>query len=187
MTPPARLLALLAGLGCMVLAGAELVRQAVLAAEPGVVWPASEWWAGLTDDPSWTTTGVAAAVVAAVAALLIVVAVRQLGDRRRGPALVEFGSGEERTRLSVPGLEQTLARRVEAVLSGARVARLSLDKDGPGWRVRVEASLPTGDLEDARKRAFSALAADLRRIGGLELVRLDIVVTSMRGKAKARP
>ncbi len=182
MTPAARFIAVVAGIAGMVLAGAELVRQAYLAADGSVNWPAAAWWARLTGDPSWATTGVAAGATAALAVVLIVMAVRQLGDRRRGPELVEFASTGCRARLSVPGLERALARRVEAVLPGARVASVGLSKTRGGWRARVEATLPASDLADARARAFATLSDDLRRLGGMELVRLDIVVTALHAR-----
>lgn len=182
MTPAARLIAVLGGCACLVLAGVELVRQAALAADPTISWPVSGWWESLTGDASWSTTGVAAAVVAVVAAFLIVLAVRQLGERRRGPELVQFASEGCRARLSVPGLESALARRVQSVLPGAKVARLDLRKSGPGWRIRLEAALPPGDSERLRRRALDTLRGDLQRIGGMELVRLDIVVLPVHGK-----
>ena len=180
MTSAARIVAVVAGIACMFLAGAELVRQASLAADAGVRWPASSWWAGLTGEPTWATTGVAAGVMAAVTVVLIVLAVRQLGDRRRGPDMVEFAAGDTRTRLSVPGLEKALARRFEAVVPGSRVASVGLTKGAAGWRARVEASLPPRDVSVARTRALEALRGDLKRMGGMDLVRLDLVVTSLR-------
>ena len=180
MTPAARIIAVVAGIACMILAGVELVRQASLAADAGVRWPASRWWAGLTGDPSWATTGVAAGVMIAVTIVLVILAVRQLGDRRRGPDLVEFAADDARARLSVPGLEQALARRFEAVVPGSRVASVRLTKIAAGWCARVEASLPPRDVGAARRRALEALRGDLQRIGGLDLVRLDVVVTALR-------
>jgi len=180
MTTAGRVAAVLAGLVCMVLAAVELVRQAVLAAGDDVAWPVSSWWADLTGDPSWTTTGAAAAVLIVVAVVLIVVAVRQLSDVRRGPELVEFATDEGRARLSVPGIEQTLARRFESLAPGVRVTRLDLTRQADGWRVRVEASLPGRDLEGMRRRALAVMAEDLERLGGLDLVRLDLVVAGTR-------
>ena len=94
--------------------------------------------------------------------------------------MVEFAGDDTRTRLSVPGLEKALARRFQAVVPGSKVASVGLTKDQGGWRVRVEASLPARDLVAARTRAFEALRADLTRIGGMDLVRLDLVATSLR-------
>jgi len=178
-TAMARIVAVIAGLACMSLAAAELVKQGMLAAEPGMVWPASAWWAELTGDPLWTTTGVAAAITAAAAIALIVYAIRQLGDSRRGPELVEFAAEGCRARLSVPGLERALARRLEAVLPGARVARVGLTRGAEGWRARVEADMPAVDLAGAREHALAVLTRDLERMGGIGLVRLDLVVRAL--------
>lgn len=180
MTPLARIVAIVAGLACMVLAGVELVRQASLAADSGVRWPASSWWTGLTGEPTWTTTGVAAAVVAAITVVLVIFAVRQVGDRRSGPDVVEVAADDSRARVSVPGLERALARRFEAVVPGSRVRGVVLRKEQEGWRVRVEASLPACDLVAARSRALEAFRGDLRRTSGTDLARLDLIVMSMR-------
>jgi hypothetical protein len=181
-TPAARLIAVVAGCACLLLAGVELVREAALAADSTISWPVSAWWNELTGDPTWSTTGVAAAVAATLAVVLIVLAARQMGERRRGPDLVQFAAEGVRARLSIAGLERALARRVRAVVPGIGVSHFELLKGGSGWRVRLEASLPPGDRERLRRRMLETLRGDLQRIGGMELVRLDIVVTPASDK-----
>jgi hypothetical protein len=180
-TPLARAAAVIAGVACLVLAGAEFVRQAALAADAGVVWPVSSWWAGLTGDPSWATTGVAAAVAAAVAVLLIVLAVRQVRGGRR-PGIIEFPVEDGTARLSVPALGKVLRRRFQEMLPGAQVGDVAVSRDESGWSVRLEASVPMCDLHEVHDAALDAFRDDMRRIATIDLARLDLVVTSMRAK-----
>ncbi len=65
MTPLARIVAVVAGIASLLLAGAALVRQAALAADTGVTWRGSAWWADLTAGSSTAT--IVAAAIAAVA------------------------------------------------------------------------------------------------------------------------
>ncbi len=180
MTALARVAAVIAGIACLVLAGAALVRQASLAADGTLRWPESSWWTALTDDPSWATTGVAAAVFAAATVFLIVLAVRQLGDGRQGSETISFSDGDTQARVSVAGLERGMASRFQSVVPGSRVSSVSLRHEPAGWRARFEAAVPPDDVAGARERAFATLRDDLRRLGGVDLARLDLVVTSLR-------
>lgn len=186
MTPAARTLAVVAGIVCMLLAGAQLVRQAALAADASVVWPEASWWTRLTGDASWATTGVAAAVTGALAIFFVVVALRQLGERRSGPQQVGFSADDSEARVSLAGLERGMARRFEDVLPGSRVSGVALRKEAAGWRARFEAVVPADDVAGARERAFATLSDDLRRLGGMELVRLDLVITSLRASKASK-
>ena len=182
MTPAARLVAVVAGVVCLLLAGAVLVRQAALAVDDGVRWPAPAWWAELTGDPSLGTT-VAAAVTAAAAIVLIVLAVRQVSSGG-GPEIVEFRVEDGTARLSVPALRKALRRRFQAMLPGSLVTEVAVRKNASGWSVRVEASVPTCDLGDVHAAVLDAFRDDMKRIAGVHLERLDLVVSSMRAPAK---
>ncbi len=183
MTPVARIVAVVAGIVCLLLAGAALVRQAVLARDAGVSWPVSTRWAELTGDPSWTTTGIAAAVTAAVTVVLIVLAFRQVTGGS-GPEIIQYAVDDGTARLSVPALGKALRRRLHAMLPGSQVTDVAVRRDASGWSVRVEASVPVCDLVDVHAAVLEAFRDDLRRIAGVDLVRFDLVVTSMRTPAR---
>jgi len=185
MSGASRAVAAAAGIALIVLAAAGLARQAALASDD-VVWPSSSWWARLTCDPSWGTTGVAAAVAAALAVALLVMAARQLAAGTSSQGSIEFSDEPGSATLSVAGLERALQRRLEAVLPGCRVTQVELRRGVEGWLVRVTAALPGVDMVGQRERAATVLRDDLRRIGGLELVRLDLVATSLVAVDKAR-
>jgi len=185
-TALARVAAVVAGIACLVLAGAMLVRQASLAADGTLRWPESGWWTALTEEPSWTTTGVAAAVLAAAAVFLIVLAVRQLGGDRRTSETIAFSADDTKARVSVAGLERGMASRFQSVVPGSRAGSVSLRRESSGWRARFEAAVPPDDVAGVRERAFVTLRDDLRRLGGVELVRLDLIVTSLRRAAGKR-
>ena len=175
MTAGGRVLAVIVGLVGLVFAAADLVREAVLAAERRVAWPFAEWWSQLTTEPTWATA-VAAAAAAVVAVALIVLAVRQLRPRRPGGGQVEFGDEAGRARLDVLSMEKALRRRLEKDLPGVKTRALELTKRGDGWWVRIEAELPARDVLGLQARAVGLLAADLARLGGLRLDGLDVVV-----------
>ena len=178
MTASGRVVAVIAGLVGLLLAVADLVREAVLATERSVAWPFAEWWSRLTTDPTWATA-VAAAAAAAVALALILLAVRQLRAQRRGPELVEFGDAASHAQLDVRALARALRRRLENDLPGVKTRELELTKRGDGWWVRLEADLPARDVLGVQARAGGLLAADLARMGGLRLDGLDVVVTRL--------
>jgi hypothetical protein len=182
-TPAARIVALVAGIACLLLAGAELVRQAALAVDDGVAWPASRWWSDLTSDPGWTTTGVAAALAAAATILLVVLAYRQVSPGG-GPEVIEFAVEDGTARLSVPALRKALRRRFQSMLPGSQVTELAVRRDDGVWSVRVEASVPVCDLKDVHGAMLDAFRDDMRRVAGIDLARLDLVVTSMRAPAR---
>ena len=182
MTPLARLLAIVTGIVTLLLAGAGLVRQAALAADAGVSWPIAAWWSDLTADAT-TATYVSAAGVTALAVLLIVYAYRQVSPRTP-PQVIEYAVPDGTARLSVPALRKALRRRFESMLPGARVNEVAVGRDDDGWSVRVEADVPVCDLRDVQQAVLQAFADDMRTVAGIEIVRLDLVVTSMRPVAR---
>jgi len=173
-TPAARLIAVVVGLVGLLFAAAGMVREVVLAAQGATDWPLSTWWGSLTGEPSATAT-VAAVLAGLLTLALLLLAVRQLGGRRRGPALVEFAAEHGRARLDVGAFESALCRRLEGEFPGLKARGLELSKRAGGWRARLEAELPARDLEVERARAFALLAADLARTAGMRLEVLDIV------------
>jgi hypothetical protein len=183
-TPLARTVAVVAGIVSLVLCGAALVRQAALATSDGVTWKGSEWWAELTSGAS-TATYVAAAVVTAVAVLLIVLAYRQV-QPAVPPQVIEFAVADGTARLSVPALRKALRRRFEAMLPGAQVGEVAVARDDAGWRVRVEAGVPVCDVRDVQAAVLHAFRDDMRKVAGIEIASLDLVVTSMRPAARKK-
>ena len=124
MTPFARIVAVVAGIASLLLAGAALVRQAALATDNGVTWRGSTWWADLTSRSS-TGTIVAAAVAVALTVILIVFAYRQVSPAST-PEIIEFAVEDGTARLSVPALRKALGRRFQshaARLAGQRDSR----------------------------------------------------------------
>jgi hypothetical protein len=181
-TPFARLVAVVAGIASLLLAGAALVRQAALATDNGVTWRGSAWWADLTSRSSPGTI-VAAAIAVALTIILIVFAYRQVSPAS-APELIEFAVEDGTARLSVPALRKALGRRFQTMLPGSRVGEIAVGKGDEGWSVRVEADLPVCDLQDVHAAVLEAFRDDMRRVAAIELVRLDIVVTSMRAAAR---
>jgi hypothetical protein len=181
-TPLARIVAVVAGIASLLLAGAALVRQAALAADSGVTWRGSTWWADLTSRSS-TATIVAAALAAALTVVLIVFAYRQVSPAGT-PEIIEFAVEDGTARLSVPALRKALGRRFQAMLPGSRVSEIAVARGDDGWSVRVEADLPVCDLRDVHAAVFEAFREDMRRVATIELTRLDLVVTSMRPVAR---
>lgn len=182
MTPVARVVAVLAGIVTLLLAGGALVRQAAMAADAGVSWPIAAWWADLTDRSS-TMTIVAAAATTVVAVLLVVLAYRQVSPGA-APEIIEFSVPDGTARLSVPALRKALRRRFEAMLPGAQVEAVAVRMDDDGWSVRVEAAVPVCDLGDLHDAVLEAFRDDMRRVAAIDLVRLDVVVTAMRAPAR---
>ena len=182
MTPFARLVAIVAGIVSLLLCGAALVRQAALAADPGVKWDGSAWWTDLTSRSS-TATIVAAAVVSAITVLLIVLAYRQV-QPGVAPQAIEFAVEDGTARLSVPALRKALRRRFEAMLPGSQVGEVAVGHGDDGWSVRVEADVPVCDLRDVQSSILHAFRDDMRKVAGIEIARLDLVVTSMRSVAR---
>ena len=184
MTPLARVIAVVAGIAALLLAGGALVRQAAMAADAGVSWPIAAWWADLTARSS-TATMIAAAVAVVLTVLLIVFAYRQVSPGE-GPTVIEFAVPDGTARLSVPALRKALRRRFEAMLPGSRVGEIAVRMDDAGWSVRVEASIPVCDLQDLHQAVLDAFRDDMRRVADLDLVRLDLIVTSMRTVARKK-
>ena len=50
--------------------------------------------------------------------------------------------------------------------------------------MRVEADVPVCDLRDVQGSILHAFRDDMRKVAGIEIARLDLVVTSMRSAAK---
>ena len=182
MTPAARVIAIVAGVVSLLLCGAALVRQAALATSTDISWQGSTWWTDLTARSS-TETIVAAAVVSVVAVLLIVFAYRQVSPGE-APQAIEFAVDEGTARLSVPALRKALRRRFETMLPGSQVGEVGVGHDESGWNVRVEAAVPVCDLRDVQASILHAFRDDMRTVAGIEIARLDLVVTSMRSVAK---
>jgi hypothetical protein len=181
-TPAGRLVAIVAGIVSLLLCGAALVRQAALATSTDVSWKGSTWWTDLTARSS-TGTIVAAAVVSVIAVLLIVFAYRQVSPGE-APQAIEFAVEEGTARLSVPALRKALRRRFETMLPGSQVGEVGVSQDDGGWSVRVEADVPVCDLGDVQSSILHAFRDDMRKVAGIEISRLDLVVTSMRSVAK---
>jgi hypothetical protein len=181
-TPLARVIAVLAGIVTLVLAGGALVRQAAMAADAGVSWPVAAWWSDLTAR-STTATIVAAVVMTALTVVLIVFAYRQVSPGE-GAQVIEFAVPDGTARLSVPALRKALRRRFEAMLPGSRVEEVTVRMDEDGWSVRMEAAVPVCDLQDLHVAVLEAFRDDMRRVAGIDIVRLDLVVTSMRPVAR---
>jgi hypothetical protein len=184
MTPAARLIAVVAGIVSLLLCGAALVRQAALATSTDLDWKGSVWWADLTAGSS-TATVVAASVVGVIAVLLIVLAYRQVSPGV-SPQAIEFKVEDGTARLSVPALRKALRRRFESMLPGSQVGEVGVSLDDAGWSVRVEAGVPVCDLRDVQGSVLGAFRDDMRKVAGIEIARLDLVVTSMRPVKKAR-
>jgi hypothetical protein len=183
-TPVARIAAVIAGIVALVLAGAALVRQAAMAVDASVSWPVAGWWEDLTARSS-TATIAAAAVATLVTVLLIVFAYRQVSPGV-GPEVIEFAVADGTARLSVPALRKALRRRFEAMLPGARVVEMAVRKDDDGWSVRLEATVPVCDLQDLHGAVLEAFRDDMRKVATIDLVRLDLIVTSMRPVARKK-
>lgn len=178
----ARIVAVAVGLVTLAFAGAGLVRQAAMAADAGVSWPVAGWWSELTAAPSAATTA-AAVGAAALAALLAALAYRQVFPGVP-PQVVEYAVPGGTARLSVPALGKAVRRRFEALLPGASVTDVGVARDGQGWSLRVEADLPVCDLRQAQQTLLQGLRDDLRRVAGIEIVRLDVVARSIRPAAE---
>jgi hypothetical protein len=181
-TPLARLLAIVTGIVLLLLAGAGLVRQAAMAADAGVSWPVAAWWSDLTAQAT-TATYVAAALVTVLTVLLVVYAYRQVSPAVP-PQVIEYAVPDGTARLSVPALRKALRRRFESMLPGSRVNEVAVGRDDAGWSVRVEADVPVCDLRDVQQAVLQAFRDDMRKVAGIEIVRLDLVVTSMRTAAR---
>jgi hypothetical protein len=182
LTPLARLLAVVTGIVALMLAGAALVRQAAMAADAGMSWPIAGWWSDLTASPT-TATYLAAALVSGLTVLLIVYAYRQVSPGMP-PQVIEYTVPDGTARLSVPALRKALRRRFESMLPGSRVNEVAVARDDDGWSVRVEAEVPICDLPDVQQAILQAFADDMRTVAGIEIVRLDLVVTAMRSAAR---
>lgn len=185
MTPLARFVAVAAGIVSLLLAGAALVRQAALAADGGVTWRGSAWWTDLTASSS-TATIAAAAVTVVVTVALIVLAYRQVSPAST-PDIIEFTVEDGTARLSVPALRKALRRRLEGMLPGTRVKEMTVGKGADGWSVRVEADVPVCDLRDVHAAVLEAFREDMLRVAAIDLVRLDLVVRSMRPAGRKAP
>lgn len=182
MTPLARFLAVTVGVVLLLLSGAALVRQAALAADSGVSWPIAAWWSDLTGSPS-IATYVAAAAVGVLTVALVLYAYRQVSPGVP-PQVIEYAVPDGTARLSVPALRKALRRRFEAMLPGSRVTGVGVSRDTDGWSVRVEADVPICDLRDVQQAVLQAFRDDMRTVAAIEIVRLDLVVTSMRAMTR---
>ena len=123
-------------------------------------------------------------MVSVVAVLLIVFAYRQVSPGE-APQVIEFAVEDGTARLEVPALRKALRRRFETMLPGSRVGEVgSAARTTSGWSVRVEADVPVCDLRDVQAAVLHAFRDDMRTVAGIEIARLDLVVTSMRTAAK---
>ena len=167
-----RIVAAVAGFVLLVLLAAVIVREVALAVDPDLEWAVPVWGELTTSGALWSA--VAAAVLATLAAALLFIAVRLVTPPAR--AVVEFGEDGASTRVDVAALQRLLTRQVERAVPGLKVARLWLERESEGWRVWVLAELPWMEFEEARRRAATAAADELRRAGDLRLQRLDLEV-----------
>ncbi len=177
MTRLARVFALVGGLACLVLTAAWALREVAAELRPDLDWSAPAWWHDVMDRVAWPTT-LSAAVMGLVAAVFLALAVRELRGRRRGYA-VEFGEKGASVQLDVRALQRAMGRRVAEGVPGVVPDAVQLTMDAGGWVVRLEASFAAHDLLGAQAAARELLADDLRRLGGIELVALDVVVTGL--------
>lgn len=182
MTRFARIVAGVAGVAGLLLAGAALVYEATLAVDDGLVW-SSSWWNELTAERSLPAI-IGAVVATLVTILLLILAARHIAPRR-APDAVEYAVEDGTARLSLPALRKALRRRFEGMVPGSRVTGIDATRSDDGWSVRLAADLPICDLQDMHSAVFEAFRDDLRCTASLELVHLDIVADSMR--AAARP
>jgi hypothetical protein len=181
-TPLARVIAIVTGVVSLVLCGAALVRQAALATSTDITWDDPAWWADLTERSS-TATIIVAAALTAVTVLLVVFAYRQV-QPAVPPQVIEFAVADGTARLSVPALRKALRRRFETMLPGSQVGEVAVSKGDAGWRVRVEAEVPICDVRDVQASVLNAFRDDMRKVAGIEIAGLDLVVTSMRPAPK---
>jgi hypothetical protein len=70
------------------------------------------------------------------------------------------------------------------MLPGSQVGEVAVSRDDTGWRVRVEADVPICDLRVVQGSVLQAFRDDMRKVAGIEIASLDLVVTSMRPAAK---
>ncbi len=167
-----RIAAAVAGFALLALLGAVVVREVALTADPELEWAVPAWRELTTSAAPWSA--IAAVVLAILAATFLFFAVRLVTPPAR--AVVEFGEDGASTRVDVTALQRLLTRQVERAVPGLKVARLWLERESEGWRVWVLADLPWMELEEARRRAATAAADELRRAGDLRLQRLDLEV-----------
>jgi hypothetical protein len=70
------------------------------------------------------------------------------------------------------------------MLPGSRVGEIAVSRSDHGWSVRVEAAVPVCDLRDLHGAVLEAFRDDMHRVAAIEIVQLDLVVTSMRTVAR---
>lgn len=178
MTGAARVVAMLAGFVGAVVALVAGVREIVRHVDPSVDWQTAAVLRHLTSEPS-RATWIAAAVAAALGVILLVLTLRQFGTPHEGPQFIQFKDDAGWARLDVAAMERGMRRRLQAALPDATVREVQLHKDGEVWRARVAADVPGRDLPALRARMQAMLGDDLLRTGGMQLRRLDLVVTRL--------
>jgi hypothetical protein len=174
----ARVAAAVAGVVLLVLLGAVVVRETVLALDEGLEWPAPAWSDVLTGSPLWT--GVAAALLALCAVTFVVLAVRVVTPRPH--AVVEFGEGGGSTRADLDALRRLVVRRLEHEVKGLRVVSLQLAREGDEWLASLQADVPSAPLDEVRRYAAAVAVGELRRAGELRLGRFDLEVRRIAGR-----
>jgi hypothetical protein len=182
-TSAARFIAVVVGVAGIVMGVAAMVREAILAAEPGITWATPGWWTTVTGGAPPATT-IAAIVTGCVGAVLVVLAVLQVRSGSSRRRVLDFGGEKGQSRLDVHALERALQKSVRAGLEGAQACRVTLTREPGGWFVRLEAELPARDLLGAQERATRLLRGDLERLGGVRLEGVDVVVTRVGGLAR---
>ena len=180
MRVPARVLAVVAALGGLVIGLAGLVRAAALAADDRLVWRLPSWWTDLVDEADPWMIGAAAAAAAAVAVVYLVLAVHQLSPPGP-PASVQVGGAS----VKLAALERVVAARLGGEVPGLTPVRVRIVRSGGGWVVTALVDVRAEDLRGMRESAVGVARAELARAAGGELVGLDLEVRRFIGFAVA--
>lgn len=179
MSPAARIVAALVGIVLLVLAAATLAAELVAAVGHTYAWPYADLWARLTVEPTVVETGLAALGAALIGIALLVLAVRSIGGPPEAPTMVTLETPRGITAIEVAAIERALRYRLATVVPDLKVRALSLGERGEGCSVRVEADVAALDLIGVQWRAAAAVAGDLERLAGIELVSLDLIVAQL--------
>ena len=183
-TPLARVVAVVAGIvSLLVLCGPRSCARRRSPPARNYSGAAPRGGASPDDRSSASHRGRPRSSCVAVVVLLVSSPYRQVAPGE-APQVIEFAVEEGTARLSVPALRKALRRRFETMLPGITVWASGREQGRHGWSVRVEADVPVCDLRDVQRAVLQAFRDDMRKVAGIEIARLDLVVTSMRPVAK---